>query len=195
MEAFGMDSSGRAVPPGSKVSSHYAWHRLSRRAFTGGAATAAPRTRWAVGRCALPPHRQDRFPSCRPGRRPSRPPSAGQPVRCRAHLASTVSPTPEFAVVHGGPTWYPAPCHVTARILPGAPVCLEEDHEVSLDVIAPCRNRGRDPGARCDAVCIVACACCCIVACACCCHERQSHAHGLHQSRKSTVRRLGGSGL
>jgi hypothetical protein len=40
MEAFGMDSSGRPVAPGSE-SSRYARHRLSRRAFTGGAAAAA----------------------------------------------------------------------------------------------------------------------------------------------------------
>jgi hypothetical protein len=41
MEAFGMDSSGWPVPPGSESSSHYARHALSRRAFIGGAAAAA----------------------------------------------------------------------------------------------------------------------------------------------------------
>jgi hypothetical protein len=40
MEASGMDSSGRPVAPGSE-SSRYARHRLSRRAFIGGAAAAA----------------------------------------------------------------------------------------------------------------------------------------------------------
>ena len=40
MKAFGMDSSGWPVPPGSE-SSHYARHRLSRRAFIGGATAAA----------------------------------------------------------------------------------------------------------------------------------------------------------
>jgi hypothetical protein len=40
MEAFGMDSSGRPVAPGSE-SSHYARHGLSRRAFIGGPAAAA----------------------------------------------------------------------------------------------------------------------------------------------------------
>jgi hypothetical protein len=41
MQAFGMDSSGRPGAPGSGVSSHYARHGLSRRAFIGGAAAAA----------------------------------------------------------------------------------------------------------------------------------------------------------
>jgi hypothetical protein len=40
MKAFGMDSGGWPVAPGSE-SSHYARHGLSRRAFTGGAAAAA----------------------------------------------------------------------------------------------------------------------------------------------------------
>ena len=40
MEAFGMDSSGWPVPPGSESSSHFARHRLSRRGFIGGAAAA-----------------------------------------------------------------------------------------------------------------------------------------------------------
>jgi hypothetical protein len=41
MEAFGMDSSGWPVPPGSESSSHHARHAFSRRAFIGGAAAAA----------------------------------------------------------------------------------------------------------------------------------------------------------
>src|SRR5882672_2781767 len=41
MEAFGMDSSGWPVPPGSKPPSHFARHGLSRRAFIGGTAAAA----------------------------------------------------------------------------------------------------------------------------------------------------------
>ena len=41
VKAFGMDSSGWPVPPGSDSSSHYARHGLSRRAFIGGAAVAA----------------------------------------------------------------------------------------------------------------------------------------------------------
>jgi hypothetical protein len=41
MEAFGMDSSGWPVAPGSESSSHFARHGLSRRAFVGGAAAAA----------------------------------------------------------------------------------------------------------------------------------------------------------
>ena len=41
MEAFGMDSSGWLVPPGSESSSHYARHGFSRRAFIGGAAAVA----------------------------------------------------------------------------------------------------------------------------------------------------------
>jgi len=40
MKAFGMDSGGWPVAPGSE-SSHYARHGLSRRAFIGGAAAAA----------------------------------------------------------------------------------------------------------------------------------------------------------
>ncbi len=41
MEAFGIDSGGWPVAPGSQSSSHFAWHGLSRRAFMGGAAAAA----------------------------------------------------------------------------------------------------------------------------------------------------------
>src|SRR5215472_15984217 len=41
MEAFGMDSSGWPVPPGSTSSSHHTRHGPSRRAFIGGAAAAA----------------------------------------------------------------------------------------------------------------------------------------------------------
>src|SRR6266478_5431239 len=41
MEAFGIDSGGWPVEPGSKSSSHFARHGLSRRAFMGGAAAAA----------------------------------------------------------------------------------------------------------------------------------------------------------
>ena len=41
MEAFGMDSSGWPVAPGSESSSHYARHGPSRRAFIGGAAAVA----------------------------------------------------------------------------------------------------------------------------------------------------------
>jgi hypothetical protein len=41
MEAFGMDSSGWPVPPGSESSSHYSRHGFSRRAFIGGAAAVA----------------------------------------------------------------------------------------------------------------------------------------------------------
>jgi hypothetical protein len=41
VKAFGMDSSGWPVPPGSDSSSHYARHGFSRRAFIGGAAVAA----------------------------------------------------------------------------------------------------------------------------------------------------------
>ena len=40
MEAFGMDSSGWPIPPGSKPS-HHARHGPSRRAFIGGTAAAA----------------------------------------------------------------------------------------------------------------------------------------------------------
>jgi hypothetical protein len=40
METFGMDSSGWPVAPGSKSSSHFARHGLSRRAFMGAAAAA-----------------------------------------------------------------------------------------------------------------------------------------------------------
>ena len=42
MKAFGMDSGGWPVAPGSE-SSHYARHGLSRRALIGGAAAAAAR--------------------------------------------------------------------------------------------------------------------------------------------------------
>jgi len=41
MEAFGVDSTGWPVPPGSGSSSHYARHGLSRRALIGGAAAVA----------------------------------------------------------------------------------------------------------------------------------------------------------
>jgi hypothetical protein len=41
MKAFGMDSGGWLVAPGSE-SSHYARHGLSRRAFIGAAAAAGP---------------------------------------------------------------------------------------------------------------------------------------------------------
>ena len=41
MDAFGVDSSGWPVPPGSESSSHYARHGPSRRDFIGGAAAAA----------------------------------------------------------------------------------------------------------------------------------------------------------
>jgi hypothetical protein len=40
MQQFRMDSSERPVPPSSLSSSHYARHRLSRRALIGGAAAA-----------------------------------------------------------------------------------------------------------------------------------------------------------
>src|SRR5215510_3220002 len=41
MQTFRMDSNGWPVPANSPSSSHYARHRLSRRAFIGGAAAAA----------------------------------------------------------------------------------------------------------------------------------------------------------
>lgn len=41
MDASRLDSSGWQVPPGALLTSHHAWHALSRRAFIGGTAAAA----------------------------------------------------------------------------------------------------------------------------------------------------------
>ena len=77
MEALGMDSSGWPVPPGSKSSSHFARHGLSRRAFIGGAAAAAAGTSLGSGLLWPAAHRRDRSPSRRRGRAPPQRPSTG----------------------------------------------------------------------------------------------------------------------
>jgi len=67
MEAFGMDSSGRPVGPGSE-SSRYARHRLSHAPLSAARRLRRPGPRWAPGCCGPPPHRRHRSPSRRPGR-------------------------------------------------------------------------------------------------------------------------------
>ena len=60
MEAFGMDSSGRPLAPGSE-SSRYARHRLSHAPLSAARRLRRPVPRWAPGCCGPPPHRRHRL--------------------------------------------------------------------------------------------------------------------------------------